>query len=313
MISPLDETSFEQEVDRVPASFAQQRLWFLDRVVPSRAVYNISSAIHLRGQLDEAAFERSLQAIGERHEVLRTSFSVRDDQLTQVIKPGVAIALSIRDLQEVARSQQEAEVLRLATEQAGQPFDLAQGPLLRMLLLRLAPQERVFLFTIHHIIFDGWSMGVFVQELHTLYQAFAAGEGAPLPELAIQYADFALWQQEWLQGEMLAGELAYWKQKLAGAPAVLELPTDRPRPSVPSYQGSLLRCALSGHVSDQLRELSRKEGVTLYMTLFAAFGALLSRYSSQEDIVIGSPMAGRSREETEQTDWLFRQHAGAAS
>ena len=305
MISPLDETSFEQEVDRVPASFAQQRLWFLDRVVPSRAVYNISSAVHLRGQLDEAAFERSLQAIGERHEVLRTSFSVRDDQLMQVIKPGVATPLSIRDLQEVAGPQQEAEVLRLATEQAGQPFDLAQGPLLRMLLLRLSPQERVFLMTIHHIVFDGWSMGVFVQELHTLYQAFAAGEGAPLAELAIQYADFALWQQEWLQGEMLAGELAYWKQKLAGAPAVLELPTDRPRPSVPSYQGSLLRCALSGHVSDQLRELSRKEGVTLYMTLFAAFGALLSRYSSQEDIVIGSPMAGRSRPETEQLIGFF--------
>ena len=299
MISPLDETPFEQEVDRVPASFAQQRLWFLDRVAPSRAVYNISSAIRLRGQLDEAAFEQSLQAIGERHEVLRTSFGVRDDRLMQVIKPGVDIPLSIRDLQEVARPQQEAEVQRLAIEQAGQPFDLAQGPLVRMLLLRLAPQERVFLFTIHHIVFDGWSMGVFVQELHTLYQAFAAGEPAPLPELAIQYADFALWQQEWLQGQMLAGELAYWKQKLAGAPAVLELPTDRPRPSVPSYRGSLRRCALSRAVSDQLRELSRKEGVTLYMTLFAAFGALLSRYSSQEDIVIGSPMAGRSRPETE--------------
>jgi aspartate racemase len=301
----LYEASQEQEVDAVPASFAQQRLWFVDQVVPMRSAYNISAALHMRGGLQEAAFERSLHAIVERHEVLRTSFAVSNGHLMQVVSQRLDVPLQTRDLRRLAGPEQEAEVLRLSSEQATAPFDLARGPLLRMLLLRLSSEEHVFLFTIHHIVFDGWSMGVFLQELQALYRATAEGLPSPLPELAVQYADFALWQKEWLQGEVLARELAYWKQQLAGATAVLELPTDRPRPALPTYRGALQRFALSGHLSDQLKGLSRKEGTTLYMTMLAALSCLLCRYSGQEDIVIGSPIAGRSRPETEELIGFF--------
>jgi len=286
-------------------SFAQARLWFLEQLEPGSSAYNIPAAVRLTGSLDVVALEQSLQEIVQRHEALRTTFAMVSGEPIQVISPVLALTLPLVDLHSLPEAQQEAEVERLATESAQQPFDLAMGPLLRATLLNLGEAEHVLLLTMHHIVSDGWSMGVLIRELAALYEAFSTGKPSPLPELPIQYADFAHWQRQWLQGEVLAAQLSYWQQQLAGAPAVLELPTDRPRPAVQTFRGATQFLALPEPLSQKLKTLSQRSGVTLFMTLLAAFQTLLYRYTGQEDICIGSPIANRNRSETEDLIGFF--------
>ena len=292
-------SGMKKEVFVFPTSFAQQRLWFLHQWEPETPLYNIPRSFRLTGWLDIAALEQSVNELVRRHESLRTFFSVVDDQPRQVITPSLTVMLPVMDLSSIPDGERESETLRLATEEARRPFDLSRGPLLRGTLLRLAEQEHVLLLTLHHIISDGWSMGVLFRELSALYDAFSTGKPSPLAELPLQYPDFAVWQREWLQGEVLEGQLSYWKNQLADAPAVLELPTDRPRPPVQSYRGARQSMVLSGELNEALKTLSRQQGVTLFMTLLAAFQTLLHRYTQHDDIIVGSPIAGRNRTEIE--------------
>ncbi|MBW4611885.1 MAG: amino acid adenylation domain-containing protein [Desmonostoc vinosum HA7617-LM4] len=294
-------------------SYAQQRLWFLAQLEPGSAAYNIATAVRLLGVLNVAALHRSLNEIVCRHEALRTTFTTVAGQPVQVIAPAVTLVLPLVDLQEFA--EQEAKVQRLASEAAQHPFDLTQSPLLRVTLLRLSQTEHVLLLTMHHIISDGWSMGVLIRELTALYQAYFDSD-SPLPltaqaehpatanstrhsPLPIQYADFAVWQRQWLQTEVLPTQMSYWKQQLGGTLPVLELPTDRPRSPIPSFRGETQSFSLSPQLSEALKALSLQEGVTLFMTLLAAFQTLLYRYTAQEDILVGSPIANRNRCELE--------------
>jgi len=285
--------------ENLPLSFGQQRLWFLDQLVPDAPIYNISLAYRVTGRLNVLALEQSLGEIVRRHEALRTTFTAVDGQPIQVIAPEIDLKLPVVDLREIAETEREEEVKRLATQEAQQPFDLTTGPLLRVKLLRLDEAEHVLLLTMHHIVSDGWSLGVLMRELAVLYEGFSTGKPASLPELPIQYADFAIWQREWLQREVLESQLAYWKQQLGGELPVLELPTDRPRPPVQTYRGARQSFELSKELTDALKALSRREGVTLFMTLLAAFKTLLYRYTGQEDIIVGSPIANRNWREIE--------------
>ncbi|HJT56496.1 MAG TPA: amino acid adenylation domain-containing protein [Ktedonobacteraceae bacterium] len=282
-----------------PLSFAQQRLWFLDQLEPGMSTYNMPAAIRLNGVLDEAALEQSMNEIVRRHETLRTTFKVINEQPVQIIAPNLELSLSVRDLRAIPPSMREAETLRLAREDGAKPFNLEEGPLLRAQLLRLADNEHVLLLNIHHIVSDGWSLGVLVRELSSLYAAFAAGQPSPLPDLPVQYADFALWQRAWLQDMVLEQQLAYWHEQLAGAPSIIELPTDHPRPVAQTYRGAHLAFQVPLDLSQELTALSQREGVTIFMTLLSAFAVLLSRYSSQDDIVIGTPIANRRHTELE--------------
>lgn len=282
-----------------PLSFAQQRIWFLDQLQPDSAFYTIPCAFRLSGAIHAATLERSLQEIVQRHEILRTTFTTVDEQLVQIIDPAASLSLAIVNLSKLAKSESDAEVQRLTNEEAQLPFDLTQGPLLRATLLRLGVEEGILLLTLHNIVSDGWSREVFIRELVTIYEAFASGLPSPLPELPIQYADFAVWQREWLQGEVLDMQLSYWQKQLANAPTVLELPLDRPRPAIQTYRGSHLSISLPASLTEDLKKLSQQEGVTLFMTLLTSFQALLSRYTGQEDSVIGSPIANRNRPEIE--------------
>ncbi|HVG31078.1 MAG TPA: amino acid adenylation domain-containing protein, partial [Pyrinomonadaceae bacterium] len=285
--------------DSSPLSFAQQRLWFLDQLEPGNPFYNVPAAMRLRGRLDARALERSLSEIVARHEVLRTSFTLVEHQPVQVVAPAGGLPLPLVDLTGMSAAEREAEVARLAKEEAGRPFDLGRGPLLRATLLKLGGEEHVVLFTMHHIISDGWSLGILVRELSALYGAFARGEDSPLAELPMQYADFARWQRERLSGETLERQLSYWREQLAGAPAALELPADRPRPAVQTFGGSHLRFNLSSELTKQLQALGQREGATLFMVLLAAFQTLLYRYTGQPDISVGTPIANRTRKEIE--------------
>ncbi|MFZ5918494.1 MAG: amino acid adenylation domain-containing protein, partial [Chloroflexota bacterium] len=288
-----------QDADSFPLSFAQQRLWFLDQFEPDSPFYNIPAALRIEGPLDVAALSQSFDEIVRRHQVLRASFVSHDGQPLQVIAPEMTVPLTVIDLQGLPEADREREVLDLATKEARRPFDLSQGPLLRAWLLRLAEKEHVALVTMHHIVFDGWSTGVLVRELSTLYQAFCAGWPSPLPELPIQYADYAAWQREWLQGEVLDRQLAYWRQTLADCPPLLELPTDHPRPPTQTFHGGHFSFELPADLSRRLEALSREQDATLFMTLLAAFQILLYRYTGQQDICVGTPVANRSREEVE--------------
>ncbi|MCU1267649.1 MAG: amino acid adenylation domain protein [Acidobacteria bacterium] len=282
-----------------PTSFAQQRLWFLSRLEPDSPAYNIPRPLRITGELDLPVLQQTLNAILARHAVLRGSFDLVEGQPVQIIVPRLEIDIPVIDLSTLDANEREAEVSRLAIADAERPFDLSKAPLLRVSLLRLAPREHVLFLTMHHIISDGWSIGILVQEMAAIYRAISAGEPAGLPELPIQYADFARWQREWLQGEVLDEHLGYWKQQLSGAPAVLDLPIARPRPAMQTMRGSHLKALLPAQLGSALSELSRREGVTLFMTLLAAFQTLLFRYSGQDDLVIGSPIAGRNRAELE--------------
>ena len=292
-------------VSPCPLSFGQQRLWFLQQLEPNSPAYNISAAIRLSGPLDIAALERSLDTIVQRHEVLRTAFSAVEGQPVQIIGGAEPLPLLTVDLSDRSGTGQEIEVRRLMMGEGRRPFDLTQGPLIRTTLLRLAEEEHVLLLTMHHIISDGWSLGVFIRELGALYKACLAGSPPPLPELPIQYADYAVWQRQRFLEATLGDQLEYWKRQLGGALPVLDLPTDRPRPPVQTFRGATRSLVLPKSLSEKLVSLSREEGVTPFMTLLAAFQTLLYRYTGMDDIIVGSPIAGRTRIETEELIGLF--------
>jgi amino acid adenylation domain-containing protein len=283
----------------LPLSFAQQRLWFLDQLEPGGTVYNVPSVVRLSGPLDLPALARAFDALVQRHESLRTTFAVRGGSPVQVIDPEGRARLDVVDLGSLPEPDREAEARRIAQEASQRPFDLERGPLLRLSLLRLSGHDHVLVLVMHHIISDGWSMGLLVHELTALYAAFSQGLPSPLPALPLQYADHAVWQRKWLQGEPLDAQLRYWKTRLDGAPGLLELPTDKPRPAVQSLDGAFAPFSLGRPLSQAVHALARREGVTPFMVLLAAFQAVLARYSGQEDVSIGSPIAGRTRAETE--------------
>ncbi|WP_052519231.1 amino acid adenylation domain-containing protein [Archangium violaceum] len=283
----------------LPLSFAQRRLWFFDRLHPQSVLYNLAMVLRLDGVLDVTSLERSFQELVHRHESLRTTFQQGEQGVVQVISASAALPLEVVDLRELAEGTREQEARRLATEEVLRPFELGRGPLLRVSLLRTGEAEHVLVLTMHHIVSDGWSMGVLAREVSALYESFREGRAPALEALPIQYADYAAWQQSWLRGEVLESKLAWWCEQLEGAPPALELPTDRPRPAVQSYRGALHYLHLPLALTEALRGLGQKEGVTLFMTLLAGFQALLHRYSGQEDISVGSPIAGRNRAELE--------------
>jgi amino acid adenylation domain-containing protein len=288
----------ETNINEYPLSFAQQRLWFFDQLEPGNPFYNISAAVRLNGgAIDIATLEQSLNAIVQRHTALRTSFIDKDGKPLQVISSELTFPLSVVDLRDLSKTEQAATVQQLIAQEARQPFDLSKGALLRCKLLQLHQTEQILLLTIHHIAADGWSMGVLLQELTTFYDAFSQGERSLLPELPIQYTDYAVWQRQWLQTEVLHERLAYWKQHLSHPLPVLELPTDYPRPPVQTFKGAKQTFELSKSLTEELKALSRRENVTLFMTLLAAFQLLLYRYTGQQDILVGSPVANRDRKE----------------
>ena len=289
----------------LPLSFAQERLWFLDRLEPGSTAYNIPVAWRLGGALDEAALERELSEIVRRHEALRTVFAEVDGAPVQVVAPFGGFTLPVEDLSGLGEADREAAVRRRVGEEAGRPFDLSAGPLFRAALLRLGAEEHVLLLSMHHIVSDGWSMGVLFRELSALYGAYRDGGESPLPELPVQYADYAVWQREQLEGEVLDRQLAYWRERLAGAPELLELPTDHPRPAVQTYRGASVPVELSPELLERLQALGRSEGATLYMMLLGAFQVLLGKYGGGEDVVVGSPIAGRTRGEVEELIGFF--------
>ncbi|MCP4661115.1 MAG: amino acid adenylation domain-containing protein, partial [bacterium] len=279
----------------LPLSFAQERLWFIDRYEPGSALYNIPSVFHLQGRLDVGALARALAEIVRRHEILRTNFDTEGGRPVQRIRPEPELELPVLALDGPQQPHRRAEARRLALCEARRPFDLTREPLLRTALLRLGPRQHSLVLTVHHIAFDGWSFGVFLSELMTLYKAFSTGCPSPLPELRVQYADFAVWQRHWLSGEVLERQLAYWRQQLAELP-VLELPTDRPRPVVQSFRGAAESFRLPG---EPLNALSREQATTLFMTLLAVFQARLERRAGPGDLAVGSVVANRNRAEIE--------------
>jgi len=283
----------------LPLSWAQERLWILDQLEGESSIYNVPGAFRITGDLQVSILELALAEIIRRHEVLRTRFESVNGTPVQVIDSLVEFQLPIEDWQDLPPTQQQEELNQEIGREAQAPFDLATGPLLRVSLVRLSRTESVLLANLHHIICDGWSVGVLFQELSTLYQAYLQGEPSPLPELPIQYADYSQWQRTWLSGEFLETQLGYWQRKLADAPGLLQLPTDRPRPAVQSYRGEHQVFTLPPHLTVPLQQLSQKAGTTLFMTLLAAFSTLLYRYSSQDDILVGSPIANRDRQEVE--------------
>jgi amino acid adenylation domain-containing protein len=283
----------------LPLSFSQQRLWFFDQYEPNSSAYNIPSALRLRGVLNVSALEQSLNEIVKRHESLRTQFVVLEGDPVQVISLSLDHALRVIDLREIPSADREERGRCICEEEARRPFDLSRGPLLRSVLIQMGEDDHILLLTMHHIVSDGWSLEVLYGELSVFYQAYSRSQALPLSPLAIQYADFAVWQKEWLVGEVLERQVSYWRNQLAGIPEVLNLPTDRPRPQVQSYRGARQSLELSQELSHGLKALSRSEGVTLFMTLLAAFQTLLYRYTSQEDIVVGSAIANRNCSEIE--------------
>jgi amino acid adenylation domain-containing protein len=287
------------QVGPYPLSFAQQRLWFLDQLEPGNPAYNVPAAIRLTGSLNIAAVRQSLDEVVRRHESLRTIFATIDDQPVQIVNEAEPVVLPIIDLQEQKPDQLERHALQLATEEARRPFDISHEPPFRVLLLKLGPSEHVILVTMHHIASDLFSRLILVREIAALYEAYNQGRSHALTELPIQYADYALWQRQWLQGEVLVEQLQYWQTQLRDAPEILELPTDYPRPPKRSYHGARLSFSLPDEVVVGLKRLSRSEGATLFMVLTAAFQTLLHRYTHQPEINVGTPVAGRTRTETE--------------
>ncbi len=274
-------------------SFAQSRLWFIDQLDPGNSSYNLFAAVRLKGEFNLTFLEQSLNEVIRRHEVLRTNFIEVNGQTIQVILPKLSLTIP------VIKVQQEQHIQQFAIAEANKPFNLSKDPLLRLSFLEIEPTEGVLLLTMHHIISDGWSMGLLLQEITALYQAFSSQQPSPLPELPIQYADFAVWQRQWLQGEVLQTQLNYWQQQLGNNLPILNLPTDRPRPSVQTFQGAKQTLVLSPQLTKDLKNLSTSFGGTLFMTLLAVFKILLHYLSNQNDIVVGTDVANRNRSETE--------------
>ncbi|NET12210.1 MAG: amino acid adenylation domain-containing protein, partial [Okeania sp. SIO1H6] len=282
-----------------PLSWAQERLWLLNQFEGSSAIYNISGAIRISGSLNINAFTQASSEIIRRHEILRSSFQTVNGKPIQVIDPEVTMNINMVDLQQHSETERETLLIQLAQKEAITPFDLEIAPLIRCTLLKLEPTEYLFLSTMHHIVSDGWSMGIFIQEFSNLYQAFCTGKPSPLPELPIQYVDFAVWQREYLSGAVLESQINYWKEQLDGAPELLQLPTDRPRSTVPTFRGSTQSLTLNTELSQKLQNLSRESGSSLFMTMLAGFQVLLQRYTNQDDIVVGTDVANRNRTEIE--------------
>jgi amino acid adenylation domain-containing protein len=285
--------------ESAPLSYGQQSLWFFDHLSPQTSLYNIPEVVRLSGPLDVAALRRALDALVARHEILRTTFADVGGSPVQAVGENCEMEFTLIDVSGCAEAGREAEAERRLNEQARRPFDLKRGPVVRAALVRRGPQDHTLLVSLHHIVSDGWSSAIIFQELTALYEAFAAGGEPALAELPIQYADYAAWQRGRLQGADFERELEYWRRQLSGAPAVLELPSDRPRPAAQSFKGGQVIRRLPKRLAEDLQALGRREGATLFMTLLAAFYALLARHSGQEDLVVGSPIAGRTSVETE--------------
>ncbi|HEX6372562.1 MAG TPA: condensation domain-containing protein, partial [Longimicrobium sp.] len=284
----------------LPLSFSQQRLWVLDRLDPGSTAFNLHRPLRLTGVLDVAALERALDALRARHESLRTVFAEgADGAPVQVIHPFAPTPLPVEDLSALAEEEREAAVGARVHADAGTGFDLVAGPLFRARLLRLRTDEHVLLLAIHHVIADGWSLGIMARELGALYAAFQAGAPDPLPPLPVQYADYAQWQREHLTGETLEKQRAFWRAALAGAPPALELPTDAPRPPSERHRGRVWRDRIEPALASRIRALAQEEGTTPFAVLLAGLRAVLARWSGQEDVVIGAPVAGRGRTEVE--------------
>lgn len=283
----------------IPLSFAQTRLWFLAQFDQENSPYHVPIFWEIKGSLNLKALEQAISEIINRHEILRTTFSVVNESPVQVINPPYQLTIPVINLEGETENIKLEKARQLAAEELQTPFDLSTSPLLRVKLLEINPQFHILLLVIHHIIFDGWSVALFHQELSTLYSSFRLNQPASLPKLALQYADFAHWQRQWLQGEILETQLNYWRQQLKNAPPLLEFPIDKPRPSVQTYEGSSQSIHLSLTLTQQLKGLSQTSGTTLFMTLLTAFTVLLYRYSGQEDIVIGTAIANRNRQELE--------------
>ncbi len=304
-IATAPRISQRQDAGPPPLSFAQERLWFLDRLQPGVPAYNLPAAIPYQGPLNADALGRSLVELVRRHEALRTTFSEEDGRPVQRIHEPPSELLSLIDLREMPESTREAELQRLLEREAEHVFDLSRGPLFRATLVRVQDAYHVLMLTSHHVVCDGWSMGILRRELRQLYDAYSRGRRPSLPKLALQYADFAVWQREWLQGDVLEAQLAYWRRQLEGAPTRLELPTDRPRPATQTFAGAWQVFSLPKGVSSRLESLAQGEGATLFMLLLAAFKVLLHRYTGQTDLVIGTPIANRNRAEIEELIGFF--------
>jgi amino acid adenylation domain-containing protein len=296
----------DRSADPPPLSFAQQRLWFLDRLLPGQPIYNIASSLRVTGPLDVRRLRQALAGVAARHETLRTTFQLVGTEPVQIIAPAPPSgALPVIDLSSLDEGRREEEAERLRVEDILRPFDLAAGPLLRAALARLGPDRHLLLLTFHHIISDGWSTGVLIRDLTTLYDSHSGGALRALPELPLQYADFAVWQRRWLSGEVLERQLAVWRRRLEGAPASLDLPADRPRPAMRSGRGALVTLRLEPEVVGPLKELARAAGTTLFNVLLAAYQALLARWTGQEDLVVGAPVANRNRAEVAELIGFF--------
>ncbi|MFP2912261.1 amino acid adenylation domain-containing protein, partial [Pyxidicoccus sp. 3LFB2] len=283
----------------LPLSFAQQRLWFLDQLEPGSAFYNVPILLTLRGALVEDVLERSFQELVRRHESLRTVFRAEGGAAVQVILPVGMTQLERVDLSGLPEAERQAEARRRAEHESTRPFNLETGPLLRTTLLKLTPDEHVLVLVLHHIVSDGWSLGVLTREMGALYTAFSQGQPVSLPELPVQYADYAVWQRSWLQGEVLEAQLGYWRKQLSEAPRALELPTDKPRPAVQTFRGATCEAHWPRELWESVKALAQRENATPFMVLLAGFQVVLARYSGQDDIVVGSPIANRTRAETE--------------
>ena len=310
ILPQLPPISAVERSEQLLLSFAQQRLWLLDQLEPGGSAYAIPAALRLCGPLSLPALLSSFQQLVQRHESLRTSFVSQQGTPLQVIAPSALLPLPLIDLQALPLAAREAQVRQLAEQEARRPFDLTSGPLLRLYLVRSGTQEHVLLLCLHHIISDGWSTAVLVRELGEGYRAALRGQPAQVPSLPIQYADYALWQRTWLQGERVQEQLEYWQKQLAGAPQVLNLPLDHPRPPVQSYVGARQTLRLSPALHQELERLSRREGATLFMTLLASFQVLLRRYTGQSDLLVGTSVSNRLREELERSDRVFCEYAG---
>ncbi|HSN87562.1 MAG TPA: condensation domain-containing protein, partial [Thermoanaerobaculia bacterium] len=287
-----------------PLSFAQLRLWLIDRIEPGSPAYNVALAVRLEGELEPALLARAFSEVAGRHEAVRTTFGLRGGEPVQIVHPPEPVPLPVVDLGGLPERARRSEALRLAREEEMRPFDLEKGPVLRAGLLRLGPAEHLLLLTLHHIACDEWSMRLLFHEVVLLYTGFLEGRTAVLPELPVQYADFAVWQRAWLSGPVLESQLAFWRSRLADPP-VLELPTDRPRPPLQTYRGARLGFALPADTAAALLALARRRGATAFMTLLAAFEALLARTAGQTDLTIGTPITGRSRIEVENLVGFF--------
>jgi len=289
----------------LPLSYSQERLWFLAQLDPTSPAYNMPATVHLQGTLDIGSLARSFDEVRRRHEVLRTVFPAVNGKPAQIVSHDFARPLPVVDLAGLGQETAKREMEKIALGEGRQPFDLAAGPMLRTTLLRLAADEHALLVTMHHVVSDGWTIGILIHELAALYRAFSQGQPSPLPELPLQYADYAAWQRRWLDDAAVAGHLDYWKHRLSGRLPALDMPTDRPRPAYQTLRGARLSRTLSESSSQQLRELSRKQGTTPFLILLAGFNALLHRYTAQDDLLLGIPIANRNRLEIESLIGFF--------